>query len=59
MPSVQEEQKSFDDYQPKKGQSFGHIRKEYFVNLSSFPRDFNNEDDALTVYNEYGAWNKV
>jgi hypothetical protein len=30
------------------------MRKEYYVNLSPFPKEFKTEDDAVLAYNDYG-----
>jgi hypothetical protein len=47
------------DWQPRKGEMFSNLRKDYYVNLSPFPTEFSTEDDALLVYNDYGQWHKI
>lgn len=47
------------DWQPKKGEMNSYLRKEHYVNLSPFPTEFKNEDDALLSYNDFGQWHKI
>ena len=35
------------------------MRKEYYVNLAPFPKEFKTEDDAVLSYNDYGQWHKI
>ena len=35
------------------------LRSDRFTDLGTFPVEFENADDALECYNEYGSWHRV